>query len=212
MTARHMATSILCSAALVSTLFTHSVASQPSLLQSSASDKQPVVRGDFTQKKYLSGMEKPLISHGQFVLARGRGLIWRVVKPIETTLAITDKALVQRRDGQTVKRLSQADHPELKVVSSLMLAVFNADLSQLKNTFHVERREGHGDGWRYQLMPRTDAVKQVVQKIRVRGDQQLRQITIKRPNGDKSVIKLSPHTTQHPKPLSAQEKQRLGGR
>ena len=40
-----------------------------------------VLRGQFEQKRYLSGLANPVRSSGVFTLVAGRGLIWTTTKP-----------------------------------------------------------------------------------------------------------------------------------
>lgn len=173
---------------------------------------QKIVRGQFTQKKYLHDLKKPLVSHGQFVLERKRGLIWQVHDPVQTTLTITNNALIQRHDGDTVQRISRSDQPSLQVVTGLMLAIFNADCAKLKNYFEIAKEPTDTDEWWLSLVPQTNTAQKLVQQIHVRGDAQIRHIVIKRPNGDKNVIELAPRDTASPKPLSKKEKQRFSSR
>lgn len=47
----------------------------------------PVVRGEFEQLKTVKGFKQPLRSSGDFIVARGKGIVWHVLKPFESTLA-----------------------------------------------------------------------------------------------------------------------------
>lgn len=174
-------------------------------------DHRDVVRGHFTQKKYLAELDKPLTSQGEFVLARGHGLIWRVKKPFQTTLVITNDALVQRHDGQTVKRLSQAERPGLKIVTGIMLAIFSADFDQLKDHFIPKFEQTADQGWQLVLTPKTEAIARMVRQIRISGRRQIRRIVIEKPGGNRSVINLAPRPTQSTEALSSREKRLLGG-
>ena len=47
------------------------------------------LHGRFVQERHLQGLASTLKSSGTFVLAPGKGLIWRVEDPIQTITVIT---------------------------------------------------------------------------------------------------------------------------
>src|SRR5690348_14649300 len=70
---------------------------QPSLLPGET------LEGSFVQERHLKGFAAPLRSEGRFVLAAGKGLVWRGEKPIETAVAITPAGILQVVDAQQVR-------------------------------------------------------------------------------------------------------------
>ena len=40
-----------------------------------------VLRGSFEQRKSIKGFRNPLVSRGEFIVARQRGVVWRTVEP-----------------------------------------------------------------------------------------------------------------------------------
>ena len=51
--------------------------------------KPDVLCGRFDQTKQLAGMKKPLLSHGRFCVVKGKGVLWRTLKPFPNTLRLT---------------------------------------------------------------------------------------------------------------------------
>ncbi len=49
----------------------------------------PCIRGRFEQTRRLSGFSNPLVSRGDFVLARGRGVVWQTREPFPSSLLVT---------------------------------------------------------------------------------------------------------------------------
>ena len=64
-----------------------------------------VLRGHFVQERHLKGFNAPLRTEGSFVLAPGKGLIWRAEKPFAVTTVITAAgrkkaaSIAQRTEG-----------------------------------------------------------------------------------------------------------------
>jgi len=62
----------------------------------------PVLKGQFEQTKTLKGFKNPLVSRGQFLVARGQGVWWHTQQPFESTLVVTKTRLFTRNpDGST---------------------------------------------------------------------------------------------------------------
>ena len=56
----------------------------------------PVLQGAFEQTKTLAGFRNPLVSHGEFLVARGQGVWWHTQQPFESTLVVTRTRLFTR--------------------------------------------------------------------------------------------------------------------
>jgi hypothetical protein len=52
-------------------------------------DASPVLQGEFEQSKSLKGFKNPLVSKGEFLLARSQGIVWETKQPFASTLVIT---------------------------------------------------------------------------------------------------------------------------
>ncbi|MBP6853427.1 MAG: hypothetical protein KA164_17645, partial [Rhodoferax sp.] len=76
----------------------------------------PVLRGEFEQRKSVRGFRNPLVSRGDFMVARGRGVIWRTREPFASSLALTRDRLVARSSDGTVSRTIDAREERLNVL------------------------------------------------------------------------------------------------
>lgn len=162
-----------------------------------------VVRGDFIQSKYLAELDQPLISSGQFVLARGHGLIWQVEKPVKTTLVIGQTQWVQSNNGHETLRIDANQQPGLNVVAAMLLAVFQGDEARLRNFFDIDSDKAK-DPWTMQLKPKTAAVAKFIHSLTIEGNESINRIEINEAGGDRSVIQLR-NTAPDPAGLSAAE-------
>lgn len=165
--------------------------------------KAEVVRGDFTQSKYLAELDQPLVSSGHFVVARGHGLIWQVEKPVKTTLVIGQTQLVQSNNGQETLRIDANQQPGLNVVAALLLAVFQADVARLRDFFDVDSHS-EKDHWTLQLKPKSAAVAKFISSLTIDGGESINRIEIDEAGGDRSVIQLR-NATPDPDGLNAAE-------
>ena len=92
-----------------------------------------LARGRFEQDKHIAGFAKPLKSSGDYLLLRGKGVLWRTLTPFASQLALTRDAI--RGDGVQV---DASKEPGVRVVTSLMLALLDGQLSALESQFTLQ--------------------------------------------------------------------------
>lgn len=154
-------------------------------------DPAPVLRGSFEQTRRLKGFKNPLVSHGEFLLARERGIVWQTVKPFPSTLTITrDKLLARRADGSVQTELSASREPALRVVNGLMFALLGGDLVGLGRQFRVAG-ELQGPQWHLTLTPTDPLLSQQFATITLAGDRHVQQVQIDERSGDQTQIRFS---------------------
>src|SRR5882762_433526 len=69
------------------------------------------LHGRFVQARNLKGIASTLKSEGSFVLAPGKGLIWRIEDPIQTITIITPAGIRQIMNGSEVQSIDAAKVP-----------------------------------------------------------------------------------------------------
>ena len=152
----------------------------------------PVVRGQFEQRKTVKGFKHPLVSKGDFLMARERGVVWHTQEPFESTLVVTrDRLLSRRPDGRTEQDIDARDEPGLRAVNEMLFALMGADLAQLGARFHIEGELLGTDAWRLALVPREAALSHWVSRIELEGDGHVRAVRLHEAQGDISVIRFS---------------------
>ena len=167
-----------------------------------------VIRGQFTQHKYLAELQQPLVSSGQFVIAAGHGLIWQIEQPLQVQLVITRQQLVQRSDGEQTTRIDADQQPALRVVTAILMAIFETDTDRLQRYFDVKKETAaDGSGWTLTLQPATAGVRKFIQHVRIQGqgEAQVQHIEIQQAGGDHSEIDLQTDS-DGPTTLSEKEK------
>jgi hypothetical protein len=156
---------------------------------------EPVVRGSFEQRKTVKGFRNPLVSSGDFVVARQRGVVWRTLAPFPSTLVVTrDRVIAKQGDGTVAKRLSANEEPAVRAISETLFGVMAADLSALVQRFEISGESGR-DGWRLVLLPRDAGLARWIQRVELEGDRFLLAVRLQEASGDLTAIRLARHAT-----------------
>lgn len=144
-----------------------------------------VLRGDFVQEKYLRGLPRPLRSDGRFVLAR-EGLLWDLQQPLQRMYRISRQGVALWQDDQW---LMQGNQDAAARQSRLFLSVLQGDQQGLREEFDLQL-SGVEQDWLLTLLPRSLLLKQVFQRIEVRGDQHVRSIELFESQGDRTLMRM----------------------
>ncbi|NHQ85423.1 outer membrane lipoprotein carrier protein LolA [Iodobacter sp. HSC-16F04] len=166
-----------------------------------------VLRGDFEQNKQVSGFKKPLVSRGDFLVARDLGVLWRTKTPFASTLKLSRDEIVATQDGAVAFRLSASKEPSVRMINGLLFSLMNGDVSSLGELFKIEGGV-NGKAWQLTLTPRQAALGKIMRKIELSGDQFVRRILLDEANGDQTAIHLSAQNTE-PAKLSSEEHTRF---
>jgi hypothetical protein len=116
-------------------------------------DPGQILRGRFVQTRTLQGFSRPLISEGRFVLAPGRGLIWRAEKPFAVVTLISSAGIVQQMQGSETLRLPAARLPMIGQLYDMLGGAMGGDWRALERDFTVAR-SGDEQSWQVVLTPR----------------------------------------------------------
>lgn len=144
-----------------------------------------VLRGDFVQEKHLRGLPQPLRSHGRFVLAH-EGLLWNLDKPLPRRYRISPQGVALWRDGQW---LLQGNQDVAARQSRLFLSVLQGDQQGLREEFDLQV-QGNADDWQLSLLPKSLLLKQIFQRIEVRGGQYVHSIELLESQGDSTLMHM----------------------
>lgn len=150
----------------------------------------PVVRGGFEQLKTVKGFKQPLRSSGDFVVARGKGIVWHVLRPFESTLVVRPDSLQSRgSDGKLTLQMRAQDEPVLRTVNAMLFAVMSANLAELAQHFEVTGQVAAKD-WSLHLVPRDPTLAQWLSAVELKGNQFVLEVKLQEARGDASVIRI----------------------
>ena len=151
----------------------------------------PVVRGTFEQLKTVKGFKQPLRSSGDFVVARGRGIVWHVLRPYESLLVVKPDSLQSRgSDGKVTMQMRAQDEPVLRTVNAMLFAVMSANLAELAQHFEVTGQVA-AKGWSLHLVPRDPTLAQWLAAVDLQGNQFVEEVKLQEARGDSSVIRIT---------------------
>lgn len=152
----------------------------------------PVQRGDFEQRKSVKGFKHPLVSRGDYLFARERGVVWRTREPFASTLVLTRERLVSRgADGAAATTLDARSEPGLRAVNQLLFALLAADLATLAQRFRIEGQAPEAGPWALTLTPRDAALAAWLQRVELQGDRQVQSVQWQEASGDASLVRFS---------------------
>lgn len=165
--------------------------------------KTPVLRGNFIQRKFLSGIPKPLKSSGSYVIARDQGIWWHTQLPFDSDFILTQTSMVQLDDGKVSARLTADQQPGLRVVGDVFFSIFSLDPATLAGNFELFGQRGERDAWIMGLRPRAAAMRNVMSETVITGATRVDKVEFWDSHGDRTEITLS--SSSNVAPLSPEE-------
>jgi hypothetical protein len=149
-----------------------------------------VLRGRFKQIRELKGFDTPLQSNGSFVVAPGRGLIWRVEAPFPMATMMSASGLLQDVNGKEAMRVPANKMPFIAKLYDMLGGALSGDLEALSSSF-VITREAEAKGWRFRMVPKNAGDPNMpLKSIVVRGQAFVEEVQMVKDNGDKELLVL----------------------
>jgi hypothetical protein len=165
----------------------------------------PVLRGQFEQEKHLQGFKNPLLSKGDFLLARDRGVVWTTRSPFASTLVLTKERLqIRQADGSARSLSDQGGSPAVSTANALLMALLSGDIEILSRQFRLQETLSADGSWTLQLVPKQGALKKIFKLIELHGDQHVRSVHLEEIRGDQTDIRFE-QLRDAPSTLSAEE-------
>ena len=150
-----------------------------------------VLRGRFTQQRFLQGFNAPLTSTGSFILAPRRGVVWRGETPFVVVTVMGPGGLVQRVSGGATTHYQASRLPAIVRLYEIFGAALSGDWRKLESIFEV-RREGTESDWKVTLTPLRSGEGGVpLRQVVVRGGRYVDSVEVMRINGDWDRIEFS---------------------
>ena len=164
-----------------------------------------VLRGQFEQRKQLKGFRNPLVSRGNFLLLRERGVAWDTTEPFASSALLTrERLLTTLPDGSTRVVLDSSASPGMAAAISLLRALGAGDLDALTPQFDAEESLAANGGWTLALQPREAGLQRVFKRITLRGDRHVREVDIEEAGGDRTTLRFIDLSDQPAMPTAAE--------
>lgn len=152
--------------------------------------KPALMCGRFDQSKTLTGMKKPLASHGRFCVVAGKGVLWRTLAPFPSTLRLTRDEIVQFQGERVAMRLDARQEPTVRMINSVLFSMLSGDLGQLNTLFEVDGSAASGS-WKVALKARQPALAKAIGAFALEGGAYVKTIHINEASGDSTNIVFS---------------------
>lgn len=152
--------------------------------------KPDVLCGRFDQTKNLAGMKKPLLSNGRFCVVKGKGVLWRTLKPFPNTLRLTRDEIVHLQGERVAMRMDAKTEPVVRMINSVLFSLLGGDLAQLDKMFEVDGTADK-DSWQVALKAREPALAKAIGAINLEGAAYVKRIEMNEASGDKTTIVFS---------------------
>lgn len=164
-----------------------------------------VLRGQFEQRKQLKGFRNPLVSRGNFLLVRERGVAWDTTEPFASSALLTrERLLTTLPDGSTRVVLDSSASPGMAAVNSLLMALVAGDLDALAPQFEAEESLATDGRWTLALQPREAGLQRVFKRITLQGDRHVREVDIEETGGDRTTLRFIDLSDQPATPTAAE--------
>src|SRR5580700_4644801 len=149
------------------------------------------LHGRFVQARNLKGISSTLKSNGTFVLAPGKGLIWRIEDPIQTVTIITPTGIRQIINGNEVQTIEAAKVPFVAHFYDMLDGALMGDWTAMGHDFAVQTN-GDRAAWRTLLTPvrPDDPIAGMLASIVITGGKMVDGVEISRKNGDSERIEF----------------------
>jgi hypothetical protein len=152
--------------------------------------KPALMCGRFDQSKTLTGMKKPLASHGRFCVVAGKGVLWRTIAPFPNTLRLTRDEIVHFQGERVAMRLDAKQEPTVRMINSVLFSMLSGDLGQLESLFEVDGSVA-ANSWKVALKARQPALAKAIGAISLEGSAFVKHIQINEASGDSTAIVFS---------------------
>jgi Outer membrane lipoprotein carrier protein LolA len=156
------------------------------------SNNSPLTIGAFTQEKRLKFLHKPLVSRGEFIFAKERGVLWKTQEPMASVLYVGEGGMLA--DG--ARQSLPAD------VGRIFRALLGGDFNALAQDFSMQGEDKAGK-WQVRLMPINPEVQKMIQTVTIDGDREITAITLTETGGNVTSIAFS--AISHPSQLSPRQ-------
>ena len=170
------------------------------------------LHGRFTSERHLKGLASALKSEGNFILAPGKGLIWRIEQPIQTTTVITPAGIRQIINGNEVQHIDASRVPFISHFYDMLNGSLMGDWSAMRHDFAVHST-GDRNAWRTVLTPLRpdDPIAGMLSSIVISGGKMVDSVDINRANGDSEHMAFLDQTVSSA-PLIADDARLLDSR
>jgi hypothetical protein len=152
-------------------------------------------KAKFTEKKYISLLDKPVVSSGEMSYTAPDRLEKRTLVPKVETLLLDKDMLSIEREKQKLS-INLANQPEALAFVDSIRGTLSGNRAALEKSYALHLT-GNADKWVLTLLPSDQKISTLVLRITVSGSKGLvRSIEYLQADGDRSVLNMEPIETK----------------
>jgi hypothetical protein len=151
--------------------------------------RSPVLRGHFSQRKFLRELQVPLTSSGEFLFARELGISWHTRQPFDSEFLLSRDGMMQKDSGSVAMSLSAGQQPALQIALRLFVGLFSLDLDALAADFELYGLSS-GEHWQLGLRPKSAAMAAVFNEALIDGRNAVESVELRDASGDRTLITI----------------------
>ena len=151
---------------------------------------------DFVQTRNLAALSRPLKASGSMVLARDKGVIWALKRPVALTYVMGPKGLMVVNPDGSRDRKTAKEAPMVAQMSQVFQSVAQGDWHALEQFFTVSA-EGRTEHWEVSLLPKPQTAA-FVKRIRLDGGRFIDRIRVDEAAGDSTELVFQHQTLDAP--------------
>ena len=146
-------------------------------------------RAEWTMSRRLPGSSRTLESRGTVDCRIGKGIVWTVKEPFESSVEMTTNAMIfTDEDGRRVKSLGELPHyADIRKATDAFVA---GNTNAFDGVFTVEERRLPGGGWTVTLVPEVSAMRRLFTSVELSGATLPTNAVMKTGDGGQSVIRF----------------------
>ena len=144
---------------------------------------------EWTMSRQLPGSSRALESRGTVSCRIGKGIVWTVKEPFESSVEMTTDAMIfTDEDGRREKSLGDLPHyADIRKATDAFVA---GNTNAFDGVFAVTERSFADGGWTVTLVPEVSAMKRLFTSVEVSGAALPTNAVMKTGDGGLSVIRL----------------------
>ncbi len=148
-------------------------------------------RARFVEKRFMTLLDKPVISTGEMRFTPPDRLERRTRTPRPEMLLLEGDLLTVERDGKSLS-IDLAQQPQAKVFIDSVRSMLSGNRGALERDY-VLNLAGTAEKWQLVLEPRSEAVAELMRRITVGGrGNQIRRIEYEQADGDRVELSIEP--------------------
>lgn len=148
-------------------------------------------QASFVEKKYLSIIDKPIVSKGTLAFVAPNFLEKKTLSPKPETLILVGDTLTIQQPGKSEHKVSLEEYPEATAFIESIRGTLAGDLKALEKYYDVSLK-GTTENWVLILSPKDKQIGKIFSEIRMVGvNNQVKTIEFKQRDGDHSVMSIT---------------------